>query len=96
MNNEESSCSLESLSNPGEVLQTTFEFCIKEKLKEDFKLRYRVRRVMNKGAILVIVWNFFVGVMYYYHLHIIEHIQQLNFHSTIHDRFDTTHWWVAS
>ena len=66
MNTEESSCSLESLTNSKEISQTTFEFSTKEKLKDCFKLRYHVRRVKNEGAILVIVWSFLMTVMHYY------------------------------
>ena len=66
MNNEELSCSLESLTNSKEVSQTTFEFSTKEKLKECFKLRYHVRILKNKGAILVIAWSFLITVMHYY------------------------------
>ena len=66
MNNEESSCSLESLTNSKVVSLTTLELSTKEKLKECFKLRYHVRILKNKGAILVIVWGFLMTVMQYY------------------------------
>ena len=59
-----------SLANPlttSEILTSPdYELTVREKLKECFKPRYRVRRVKNKGAILVLIWNFLVISLYYY------------------------------
>ena len=59
-----------SLENPlttsETVLLPDYEFTIREKLKECFKPRYRIRRVKNKGAILVLVWNYLLSSLYFY------------------------------
>ena len=58
---------LDSLLTKSEtVLSPDYEFTVKEKLKECFKPRYRVRRVKNKGAILVLVWSFLLSSLYFY------------------------------
>ena len=55
-----------ALTNIERVSLSECEFTVREKLKECFKPRYRVRRVKNKGAILVLVWSFLVVSLYFY------------------------------
>ena len=59
-----------TLENPLKTSETVvlpdYEFTVSEKLKECFKPRYRVRRVKNKGAILVLVWNYLLSSLYFY------------------------------
>ena len=55
-----------ALTNIERVTLSECEFTVREKLKECFKPRYRVRRVKNKGAILVLVWSFLVTSLYFY------------------------------
>ena len=55
-----------ALTNIERVSSSECEFTVREKLKECFKPRYRVRRVKNKGAILVLVWSFLVTSLYLY------------------------------
>ena len=68
MTQKEFASSLNQLISPKEVSKTTYhqEFSVQEKLKECFKPRYHLRRVKNKGAILVIVWSFLVSATYTY------------------------------
>ena len=42
------------------------EITFRERLKICFKPKYQLRRVNNKGAILVLVWNFLVTLVFYY------------------------------
>ena len=42
------------------------DITVGERLKICFKPRYDLRKVKNKGAILVLVWNFLVTSMFYY------------------------------
>ena len=59
-----------ALTNIERVSSSECEFTVREKLKECFKPRYRVRRVKNKGAILVLVWSFLVTSLYLYISHV--------------------------
>ena len=59
-----------ALTNIERVSSSECEFTVREKLKECFKPRYRVRRVKNKGAILVLVWSFLVTSLFLYLSHV--------------------------
>ena len=68
--------SLELLIDSKEI---TNEFSVTGKLIECFKPRYRLRRVKNKGAILVIAWSFLVSPTYIY----ISHMGSVSYSSSI-------------
>ena len=42
------------------------DITVRERLKICFKPRYDLRKVKNKGAILVLIWNFLVTSVFYY------------------------------
>ena len=67
-------CSLESPVKVEETLLQYNKFSTEERLKECFKPTCHVRRLKNKGAMLVLVWNFLVtGV----HIYIVHHISEV-------------------
>ena len=47
-------------------LSITWSFSVSERLRQCFKPRCRVRRLKNKGAILVTVWSFLLSSTYFY------------------------------
>ena len=59
-----SSTSLESLVHTNSVLAKVDEVTTMEYLRSRFRLKYRARRLKNKGALLVIVWSFFVITLF--------------------------------
>ena len=68
--NDKAYRNLRPLTNPdttSESLITSESTRAGEKLgRKCFKPRYRLRRVKNKGAILVLIWSYLVSSMYFY------------------------------
>ena len=60
------SSQLEQVANSKEIQSpiSSDSITVREKLRECFKPRYRLRSVKNKGAILVIVWSFLITSLY--------------------------------
>ena len=64
---KESPCSSEPLSTSMEhVLLLSSLPTVKEQLKACCKPTYQIRKLKNKGAILVLIWNFLVMNLFYY------------------------------
>ena len=67
--NEKEGRKLGPLTNPDIISESliTSESRVGEKLgRQCFKPRYHLRRVKNKGAILVLIWSYFVSCLYFY------------------------------
>ena len=57
---EESNESATLLHNVSTVTSLDGELTRREQLKIRFKLTYRMRRLKNKGAIMILIWNFLI------------------------------------
>ena len=53
-------------SDETSLSDSTSELNTRELLREHFKPKFHIRRVTNKGAILVVVWSFLLTTIYYY------------------------------
>ena len=49
-----------------EIVSQNDEFSTKERIKACFKPTYQMRRLKNKGAILILIWSFLAMWVYYY------------------------------
>ena len=49
-----------------EIVSQNDEFSTKERIKACFKPTYQMRRLKNKGAILILIWSFLLMWAYYY------------------------------
>ena len=59
--------SLRPLTNPENTSVTTSESNATEnKVRKCFKPRYRLRRIKNRGAVLILIWSYCVSSLYFY------------------------------
>ena len=56
--------SLSPLINPDNTLSTANKSS--KKVRRCFKPRYRLRRVKNRGAILILIWSYCISSLYFY------------------------------
>ena len=54
------------------------ELTRRKQLQIRFKIAYRMRRLKNKGAIMILVWNFFIASLFF----IIQHIDTVGNYGT--------------
>ena len=57
---------LEPVVSSTDTMLSTSDFTVRERLRHCLKPRYRMRRIKNKGAILILVWNFLLSSIYHY------------------------------
>ena len=67
---EESNESATPLRNVSTVSSLDGELTRREQLKIRFKLTYRMRRLKNKGAIMILIWNFLIASLFFSERHI--------------------------
>ncbi|MCG8626711.1 MAG: hypothetical protein MJE68_32510, partial [Proteobacteria bacterium] len=56
--------SLSPLINPDNTLSTVNES--NKQVRRCFKPRYRLRRIKNRGAILILIWSYCISSLYFY------------------------------
>ena len=63
-----SKCEEETIALETDValLESINDFTMRERLKICFKPTYKLRKIANKGAILVLVFNFLITSVFYY------------------------------